>query len=981
MVTKSMRFKKWLGTHAGSEKSFLDIALLIEDYLKKIPFAKIKDDVDGKQQSPEYRRFCALPQSNRGVLLHCILEIDEAIDLLSTPNERSKLVGLKNDLEAMYMNSSKKLAKLIQSILENFSEFLKIEARSFSDIKKARELYYSFYLSLCLVNLSLIQLPSWAGFLAKFYDINIQNSHLFVKELLKQFEEKIMTIEAVFVQKAQYELVATSILDQTDSNIVHNNTVQVEEVIQEMPNKAQVDSPGVKTVDEQEITEFLLESTFGSETLELKDGLSSTQQSIQKYFDERYLAIILDNNTSAEKLKALLELSTTIQSAIERLNELRAQEQAFLARRKTIHTLHEVFNKNDSYIIGRKYFTQLKEQYEQEFKLLIELSVGPEKDRLLANIKAQQEQAGSKTQKGLYFLSTIFSPLTALSRTVLSTENQEYIASWSPDTLDAQAKRITKELAKGVLADLDDKLLRWRTAQRQILSELGAGSKPLASLIAAESSHSLATLAQLNTMKEHYEDLIDEIKIESLPAIHVKTLIQDAFQPRYARLMLGSADEKSKVYSLITYMRSVVKELNRLLELQFKKNEIEFKLNSFKALLDAIYKMDNKLFAVVANNPIKELQKELFAIRKEIFAISTGLSQENSTLQSHLIQCSAEELKELIQTNTVSDTLDAQLLTLVCPIAEADQLVAGEETILDSFKELYLSLLNDDTHEEWVRLEKLNHYMEEVNSTIQLVLAARKNSEALSKRERHMQSLVDTVQSHGSNALLVNLLKERLTTMSKEALVATQKTESLILGLVPDNVKLKTLLLQQDPSDLTNLIAVNQAAKECIEQFKALKDRISLLNNLKNGICLLDAYSKENNTWWVRFTDFLARFCLLFKSHTGKMIDQANLLKQDLIACRVACEHEISTHINEVDENPVLGKDLLGDLPQRYDFLDEDSSTLPLDPQKAIHLLSSVSMFNPKFTLDKQEEVTTNDQIEEPDFMLPPDDLLFSSCH
>jgi hypothetical protein len=281
-----------------------------------------------------------------------------------------------------------------------------------------------------------------------------------------------------------------------------------------------------------------------------------------------------------------------------------------------------------------------------------------------------------------------------------------------------------------------------------------------------------------------------------------------------------------------------------------------------------------------------------------------------------------------------------------------EQLVPGEKMLLDYFKERYLLLLNNDIHEEEERLDNVAQCMNEIDKNIRLVLLARDHSEALMLKENHMRAVVDMLQSNEANELLVTLAEERLESLSTEALLAKQNTESLAHALAANNVPLKKLLLQEVPSTLLQVIAANQAARECMDEFKGLKDSIALLNNLKSGVSHLDAYTKENNSWWVRFTNFLARFCSLFKSHAGKMIDKANLLKHDLTTCRKECEQEIAVHMDKIDKEPILGKDLLCDLPDRYQYADaSDAVQGTFDPNKAIGLLSSVSMFNPKFKM------------------------------
>lgn len=195
-LTKKMRFIHWQKENAVQETPSMFTAELVEKYLSKTSIKQIQSDVEGVQNpSRAYQLIKKTANLRRGALLYCILDIDEAIDLLSTAKERKILGDLKRDLVASYVNYQDKPAERINNVLTNFAAFLQINVKDLSNRKKAKELYYTIYFSFCSAHQELSNIPFWAVSLASWWEINTQEIKQSVLVLMKQIEEKIMTLD------------------------------------------------------------------------------------------------------------------------------------------------------------------------------------------------------------------------------------------------------------------------------------------------------------------------------------------------------------------------------------------------------------------------------------------------------------------------------------------------------------------------------------------------------------------------------------------------------------------------------------------------------------------------------------------------------------------------------------------------------------------------------------------------------------------
>jgi hypothetical protein len=137
---------------------------------------------------------------------------------------------------------------------------------------------------------------------------------------------------------------------------------------------------------------------------------------------------------------------------------------------------------------------------------------------------------------------------------------------------------------------------------------------------------------------------------------------------------------------------------------------------------------------------------------------------------------------------------------------------------------------------------------------------------------------------------------------------------------------------------------------------------------MTKGTSALDNYIAQNYTWWVRFTNFLAQFLSIFRTDAGRMVDEARELKERIGTCHIQCERDIKARIAVIKEDPVIGVDLLSDLPKQHDYKHTqltDAEQEPFDEEQTMTLLSSLSMYAPKASriiLEKQEELNYDER-------------------
>ena len=266
-------------------------------------------------------------------------------------------------------------------------------------------------------------------------------------------------------------------------------------------------------------------------------------------------------------------------------------------------------------------------------------------------------------------------------------------------------------------------------------------------------------------------------------------------------------------------------------------------------------------------------------------------------------------------------------------------------------------------------MANLGARLTQVESLLGSLLSARNEHDSLALKVAQVRDMHQVLSSHNANPLLLNLVVERLHTLDEQFTAARRKRDSVINQLALGNEDLKQHLIQENSAELLKILEVNKAAKECIEQYKLLKDKINLLSQINLGARVLDSYVYEHTTWWVKLTDFLAKFFSIFKTDASKMIDQAKELKTELIKSKAQCEQEIDAHIYVIKEDSAVGNDLLADLPDQHHYESIKTDLDDLNVDKTMSLLSRVSLFKPKSKpVEMKPDNLTSDELYDSSF-------------
>lgn len=969
VLTKSERFKQWRGAKADAEMQFINAAHCVDFYIKKIELSQIKQDVynDEANWSAPYRSIQQFYRPSKGILVSLKLDIDEALELSSTAAEKKIFSALQHYLHFLYENYKYKPAESAHNLITNFHDFLQLNYAEHSDKKSAKKIYLMLYLTLNLINKTLNNLPSPIAWLAKWYKIDTKEIHSSVKALIKQIEDKIMMFNDDVIAQVKLDAQSATHGKSSDATVAQalaatSSSFKEKSADASAPVTDTVVSDLTVTVEENGHDDLVLITEAPS--------LTTEQQAIQNYFNQRVCLLLTDETLakSDAKEKKLGDLVAIFKGVTAKLNQyvdIRAKESLLVQQIRLISVTMEAFKANDTYIIGRMYFLELMDKYSPAFKLLMEKSSGAKKDALVENIKQQQDNIGNRSDK--YVITTILSPLTVVGRLgglLLPDGWKNPVLNRLPDTLDSKGKALFNELAADVLAALNLELAATKIKNSEIHTELAEGNNDLFVRVGKESSASLLEIAKVNAVLPALDalaallpktDADKGVSDSEVDPLAYKTRIQDCFQQRYVALLQSDGDESEKISALARYMKIKETDLNRLIELRIQKDGLVDKIKQLSEVHSIFSKNTaNTVMAPLASKRILELRAKLAPVNAALSTVVNKLAVGNQDLANRLIKVSLDELRELVTAHAVGDNVQALLLAVVTgPIAEP--FIDESKTAQEYFNEQHIALLNNDLAEEDDRLNNVVEKIVKTERSLKNLLTVREEKSVLAKKAQQIGTIVAELESNKSNQLLVNLAKDRLKSLQDSMQIVDQKIEAIARQLSGGKAAFKQVLLTATPASLAKVIEANHAAIECIEQYKGLKEQAAILSRIQNGTSVLNQYVTENTTWWVRFTNFLAQFCSIFKSNAGIMIDRANLLKQQLALCKVECEQEISAHIAEIQLEPNLGNELLGDLPEQhaYEPVAEKGS---FNKERTLNLLAEVSIFKPKSSVAGTKE-------------------------
>lgn len=936
-LTKNQRFQQWRGAKVSDEQKFMDTANLVASYIEHASLLHIRQDTAGGGDiSHEFLRIKRNYRWRLGLLLHCVLEVEEAIVLLSAPSEQKILASLQSNLASLYNDYTQKPEATIKKIIKHFEQLLAMPPTSFADRKKLVTLYHTIYLGLNVSDGALERMGSTIKFLILLYGIAIEPIHQSIKHLIKQVEERIMALEGQHLEEQHFELGAGEIAGSAEDA---QEAVKIE---------AEIHAEGDAKVGGGVTAEHHVQNT--NTELEV---IAPPVPKIQDHLDQKYRAILQNDSLDVgKKLQNLLLLSTDIKTSLERFNTAKTQEHELQQKKNMIAGLLEVFSQNDQSLWGRKYSLQLIEEHSEAYDLLMENSSGPKKDALRLNIAKQQER-GKAASLVSWAASWVISPLNIVTRAVVPKKIQDK----APSTLDSEAKALVQELARDLLSSLETSLIGVRQDRELSLAFLSGTNTELRTMIEAETAEQLNAIAQFNATTHSYEDLLPAlqkekpIEVNATAAISLKIKIQDSFQQHYINLLHADGDEKTKISALVECMNSIAANLDALIMVRSAQDELGAKAVQAQAVLTAFeLTKANSGIECLARQRLAEVQEKLDHASQDVSIKTDILSLGDPVLSNELAKAPLDHLRELVNANRVADGVNAMLLSVVANAAAVTSTTTEGKTAQAYLNERHIALLTNDMAEEHERLEGVVHSMAAVDKELIALLTARKENNDLSLKEQQMRAILSGLEASNANKLLINLAKERLESLASNAKKGQQKADSIAQILSAGKAPLKKVLLETAPDVLLKIIDAHQAANECIKHYKELKRTIDSVTKLTEGISVVSQYVVDHDTWWVRFTNFLAQFCSIFKSNSGLMIDQANALKGDLSICTARCQQAIVAQIALIKEEPHLSGELLGDLPERHNY--EPSGILgaadaAFDPAAAAILLRHVSMFRP----------------------------------
>ncbi len=161
MPTKRERFKIWRGEEKanGAEKIFIDAAVLFDDYIQDVMrtdgnLTTIKNELSNSK-SKTYAEPITLPgRYTFGAQAYLKFQVDEALEALPALAEKEKeiLTNLSNALGEMYRYPLVDSQAKVDALFENAEAFLMIEPEEYTDKKRAKTLYYSFFATFTILN-------------------------------------------------------------------------------------------------------------------------------------------------------------------------------------------------------------------------------------------------------------------------------------------------------------------------------------------------------------------------------------------------------------------------------------------------------------------------------------------------------------------------------------------------------------------------------------------------------------------------------------------------------------------------------------------------------------------------------------------------------------------------------------------------------------------------------------------------------------
>ncbi|PJD93722.1 MAG: hypothetical protein CK426_05670 [Legionella sp.] len=696
---------------------------------------------------------------------------------------------------------------------------------------------------------------------------------------------------------------------------------------------------------------------------------SNNQKVIISHFSAQYEAVFIKPEPIKDRLKALIDVSHNIHTSMQQLITLRNDEQKIIATQTQVSALFEAINNNDTYILGRAYFLEFVNRYQLSFEVLL-TAASEQQRKALLSIKSTLEMQPNQWTK---VASIVFAPLITLGRISLSSQTQELLNSYLPQTLDAQAKQLMKEVARDVLRQLQNTKKEINGTEENILNLLSCNNSDVKKQIQNESSEGLSQFLALPVLPLNAQDLeialswrlvLEQVKSSACVS---KLQIQELLQRHYLQIMDGRVEEREKMDVLLTAMQNTVVLLNDLIDLTAEKEKLIAQYQPINALAQVVIEhASNAFIGAAVNDTLARLNQEISALDKEIEKQALFCAREDKQLQACLQQSTVEHLRELQQPHRIDKQTETLLLRSAATLTPDPMLLDADDTLKEYFNQHYSALIEQKRPRKNERLQdliecsgllELIEYVDSVETQLRGIKSVRQEADKMAVRIAQVNEVLALLQKQENESMFTHLMIQRLEQLHKMAKQVDNRKEELLHAFSQGNADLKNKLINHSYNAFDTIIEEHQVLKDCMKEYLQLSDKIQLLVELKKSDSFISDFITKRESWWVQLTNFLAQFFSFFQTEVGDRVNKAKALKLEIENLSTACEQEILTHIEKIQSlgkiNPVeqlnppfLGDTLLGDLPLMHDYKRTQSSQT-FDTEKASHLLANVSFFQP----------------------------------
>ena len=556
MLTKRERFGQWRGNKADAEQGIMETALLVSDYVNSVEQLGTIRAEFSDSQSDQYIAFNRYKKRSYGVLLHCKLQIEEALEQIPVTGitERILLNDLKNTIEKIYDNPQYNASQNANDLIAKTKKLLNPNPKLLANKKLAKALCFDLYILLTIVNFSMSQF-NWFQAMAVNALVD-----------LDRMKEEI-----------------TTLLQMTE-----NKVKQLDKILEECS----------VTQNSDEIT---TSSEYGDETKEdtapvlAGEAGPPVKNTIQDYFNADFLALIKNPDSENEEFILVEERMNEVIEGINRLISKRNKKEEIRLKIEKIEELLTAVEENDKKIRGRHYFLDLINSNLESFNILMAHGDGPRKEQLTEKI--EQLKNPQLYQNVLRNISHATSPLTHLYRACTPQKLQDTVISKIP-TLDSECKARLKDLARVCISTLNQE---YSVTDREIAilnHQLSNESIELENLIAQESTANLVLLVKANNAGRdalrQYRGVSDFLTgmVWYLNVIKESTSVLTQFIQTHDSFLVGLSNFFAQIFSIFKSNTAVMIDNAHEMKEHLIRFELEYKNELAKELGVLIHNPD-----------------------------------------------------------------------------------------------------------------------------------------------------------------------------------------------------------------------------------------------------------------------------------------------------------------------------------------------------------------------------------------------------